>query len=217
MPTRHALSRIVLIGAAAAAVPAAALELGPLLNAFGQRDWVIWNVFLAFLPLPFAALTWARQKAYALAAGVLWLLFFPNAPYVITDLVHVDDFPGTSLAANAFLISIAVVYSLLVGVASMMIVEARLAARFGSHLALRFSLAVIALSSLAIYIGRHLRWNSWDIFIRPNRIFYDLAAELTGQSDMLALSLMLGGAALGSGAYLLLRHLCRGRINSLAA
>jgi uncharacterized membrane protein len=103
------------------------------------------------------------------------------------------------------LIGVAVIYSLAVGAISLLIVEARIAGRFGERVALRTALLAIALSAVAIYIGRFLRWNSWDVFIRPGRIVNDLATAFVGEDDPVSVLLLLVGALAGGAAYLVVR------------
>ena len=56
---------------------------------------LVWNLFLAWLPLGFAFVTdrFRESRLCFLAFGFLWLLFLPNSPYLVTDLVHLKPRP----------------------------------------------------------------------------------------------------------------------------
>jgi uncharacterized membrane protein len=170
----------------------------------------VWNVFLAFLPLLFARMlgrymTRETKKAAAvLVLGVLWLLFFPNAPYMITDLIYFGDtaYLGvngytTSVLAWAKLVYIGfgVLFGVLLGLRSMYDMH-RIVLRYKSRKAAYAMIAVSSLlSGFAIYIGRMLRFNSWDV-LRPLHMLARLKEEITSFS--VVFSLLFAAFTLGS-------------------
>jgi uncharacterized membrane protein len=130
----------------------------------------VWNVFLAFLPYLFARLLGAylerenRKKTVVFLLAFLWLIFFPNAPYMITDLKYVgmDD---NSIYNWVFLIYIAsgAVFSMLMGLSSLGDIHQMLLRRIGRLYGnLVLALAILA-GGFAVYVGRFLRFNSWDV------------------------------------------------------
>ena len=98
----------------------------------------------------------------------LWLVFFPNAPYLVTDLIHInpDDRGAISFLGDATLVSVAPA-GLALGFSSLMLVERGVRERFGGRLALVAAVLSLAAASLGIYLGRVVRLNSWDLLTRP--------------------------------------------------
>jgi len=135
---------------------------------------LVWNLFLAWLPLLFAMgacrqhQTGGGWRFYALAA--LWLLFFPNAPYVFTDLVHLDNWFVGHFWVDLSLILLFGFTAFVVGFLSLYLMQTLVASRFGRMAGWGFILAVTGLSAIGVYLGRVLRFNSWDVFLRPLRL-----------------------------------------------
>ena len=144
----------------------------------GTFRFLLWNLFLAWLPLGFAAAA-ARIRPITQRSWLLlpclaaWLLFFPNAPYILTDLFHLRTRPGTPLWFDTLLILSFAIHGLLLGLASLHEVHQVLLRRFKPFLAwTALGLAVTA-SAYGIYLGRFLRWNSWDILSHPEALLAD--------------------------------------------
>ena len=147
--------------------------------------WLVWNLFLAWLPLLFAyaaralsnGRTWLRYPSFALCAG-LWLLFFPNAPYITTDLMHLrfaTDFP---LWYDVTLVMAFAWTGLLLGFLSLYVMQTLVARSLGGVAGWLFALGALGLSAFGVYIGRFLRWNSWDAFTAPHALLSELWAQL---------------------------------------
>lgn len=158
-------------------------------GSWGYR-FLIWNLFLAWLP--YAWSLWAatiyrrdpRAWVRLLLPAALWLLFFPNAPYIMTDFVH---FPGMRFVwwyDVAFLASFAWAGCFL-AVASLQVMQGLVRALLGTVLSWLFVLASVVLSGLGIYLGRFLRWNSWDLFLDPTAVLHDLFIRLANPLDNL--------------------------------
>jgi len=109
------------------------------------------------------------------AVGLLWLLFLPNAPYLVTDLKYVGRGEGVPVMYDVLLLSAAAWTGLLLGLTSLFLVHAIVRRLIGALRAWVFVLGVLALSSFGIYLGRVQRWNSWDVFVRPESLFGDIA------------------------------------------
>jgi uncharacterized membrane protein len=136
--------------------------------------FLIWNIFLAWIPLVFAhtAATFSWKRKYILLTvpffALLWLLFFPNAPYILTDLQHLSHpKPGVPVWFDVLLIVWFSWTGLLLGMVSLLLMQNIVRREFGRVAGWLFVFAVGALGSLGIYIGRFLRWNSWDMFFHP--------------------------------------------------
>lgn len=136
--------------------------------------FLIWNIFLAWIPLGLAhaatAFSW-RRKYILLSlpfAAILWLLFFPNAPYILTDLQHLGiPKPGIPVWFDVLLLLWFAWTGLLLGMVSLFLMQDIVRREFGRITGWLFVFIAGILSSLGIYIGRFLRWNSWDMLIHP--------------------------------------------------
>ena len=133
-----------------------------------------WNLFLAWIP---AAALWmamnSERKAIRALSYLLWLLFLPNAAYLVTDLVHIDPDRGMIFWSDLVMGLLFAMAGLSISVLGIEQVANRL--RRGRLL---FSLLVIFLVSAGVYVGRVLRWNSWDALLRPHEILGELALIL---------------------------------------
>jgi len=141
--------------------------------------YILWNLFLAFIPLfvSFIMLKIHKSKYLKLVfipGFLLWLLFIPNAPYLVTDLIHLGEsrtvpilFDTILLFSSAYLGMIFFFYSLF-----------HMEEIIRKFLSKKWTTVVIAglilLISLGIYIGRFLRFNSWDIFINHYSLFKNI-------------------------------------------
>jgi uncharacterized membrane protein len=141
---------------------------------------IAWNLLLAWIPFLLALVVYDRARSGlappALAAvGMLWLLFFPNAPYIVTDLKYVGGSGGVPVLYDVLLLSAAAWTGLLLGLTSLFLVHAVARRLLGAVNAWALVVGVLALSSFGIYLGRVQRWNSWDVFVRPGALLGDLA------------------------------------------
>ena len=143
--------------------------------------FLLWNLFLAWLPVLFAwlALQKRKQPLPALAAASMWLLFFPNAPYLVTDLIHLHTYPPVPLWYDLILLFTFAVLGLFLGLVSLHMMHGLIDGYFGRFAGWLFVLVALGAGGLGVFIGRFLRWNSWDLFTRPLALLYDVLASLT--------------------------------------
>ncbi len=147
----------------------------------GSEDGVFlsWNLFLAWIPFVLALLVYDGSRRGAprvsLAAGsLLWLLFFPNAPYLITDYKWLEHWTGAPVWFDVVVLSALAWTGLALGFASLYLMH-RVAARLlGAVTAWLLVPCVLTLASLGVYLGRFERWNSWDVFSNPRSILAQL-------------------------------------------
>lgn len=139
-----------------------------------RHTGLIWNLFLAWIPFTLAyfahAVSWRRIWLYLIIPLVafLWLIFYPNAPYMLTDLQ--DLARGTSGAPLWYDVLIVVWCSwtgMLLGVISLYLMQDIILRTFGRVAGWVFVFMISGLSSFGIYIGRFVRLNSWDILQDP--------------------------------------------------
>jgi uncharacterized membrane protein len=151
----------------------------------GNSQYVslLWNLFLAWIPFALALQVYEgyRRRAAALslwAGGLLWLVFFPNAPYIVTDFKYLRDWTGAPIWYDAVLLSAAAGAGLLLGFASLYAMQTVIRRALGTVYAWLFAAGVLGLSSFGVYLGRIQRWNSWDVFTRPRVLATDLWSGL---------------------------------------
>lgn len=173
--------------------------------------FLLWNLFLALLPLAVsqAACWWANGvwRSRLLPLLGLWLLFFPNAPYLVTDLMHLGVLAQMPRWYDPLMVFVFALSALWAGFLSLRDVEYLLRPRLGAW-GTQLGVALMwGLSGVGIYLGRVLRWNSWDAFRRPGAILRDgLLPFLQPWAHARALGLI----ALCSVAFWLLYVLWRG-------
>ena len=146
--------------------------------------YLIWNLFLAWLPAlgAFAAHNLNRRRAWTnwlLVCGlaIFWLVFFPNAPYLITDLIHLRPNNVVPLWFD-LLIFVAFAWTgFFLGLVSLLLMQEIVRRVAGARASWVFAFLVLALSSFGIYLGRFLRWNSWDLFLNPGRLILDVTEQ----------------------------------------
>src|SRR6185503_8401419 len=142
--------------------------------------FLIWNLLLAWFPLMFALLACDRfekgksaRRGFALFA-LAWLLFFPNAPYIFTDLTHLWHGYRPHFWLDLMLILVCALTGLVLGFVSLYLMQTVVARRFGWMVSWLFVAMAAGLSSFGVYLGRFMRFNSWDPVLRPWRIFQGL-------------------------------------------
>lgn len=206
---RFLAARLLYPCAAASALAVALLAGRMLLTGTPAYRFLAWNLFLAWLPY-LAALAAAAANAacgargarlaVVAACGLLWLLFLPNAPYIMTDFVHLPGMTFVWWYEVGTLLAFAWSGCIL-GVASLHIMQGIVRARAGAAASWAFVLLSGALCGLGIYVGRFLRWNSWDVFTSPSALARQLLAiladppsypRLIGVSGLFACFLLLG-------------------------
>jgi uncharacterized membrane protein len=135
-----------------------------------------WNLALAAVPLFFAVIAYglsrARFMVAAFVALVPWLLFLPNAPYILTDLLHLKIRAPVPLWYDLIMLLSFALTGLLLGYLSMVCVERVLQPVFKRPVIMVFHATVLFLCGFGIYLGRFLRWNSWEIATRPKSFLY---------------------------------------------
>jgi uncharacterized membrane protein len=142
---------------------------------------LIWNLGLAWIPFIFASIafmiSWSRKLLYLVVpvCAFLWLLFFPNAPYILTDFQHLSTNANNAPLWYDVLMLIWFSWTgLLLGVVSLFFMQEIVTGAFGRKAGWVFAVLVTLLSSIGIILGRFYRWNSWDVFGDPRPIAYDI-------------------------------------------
>jgi uncharacterized membrane protein len=159
----------------------------------GRHLGLIWNLFLAWIPFMLAyfahAVSWRKATLYLIIPFIafLWLIFFPNAPYMLTDL---QDLTRKANDAPLWYDVIIVVWTswtgTLLGVISLYLMQDIIIRRFGRTTGWVFVLVISILSSFGIYIGRFVRLNSWDILQDPAETAQEILGIIIDPSMRLA-------------------------------
>ena len=135
-----------------------------------------WNLFLAWVPYALSLGAWCtylrggHTRIWLLPLSLVWLLFLPNAPYIVTDLVHLENVPPAWTGLYTVVLAAFAVAAVLLGLASLRIMHAILDARVGPRASWVVLAVVFVLTGIGIYVGRIVRWNSWDVFSRPELV-----------------------------------------------
>ena len=158
-----------------------ALLLGRMrLSGTSSYIFLFWNIFLAWIPyLVSLAMLALHQQAplrrRTLAAlGAVWFCFLPNAPYLITDLMHLRHNAGVPLIYDVGMLASVAWTGSFLGVASLRMVQNLVRQAYGAVIGWLFVLTVVGCSGFGIYLGRVLRWNSWDVVLNPGAVLADV-------------------------------------------
>jgi uncharacterized membrane protein len=176
-------------------------------------DWyftfLIWNLFLAGLPL-LASTAFKYLHAIGrltLISGIailgFWLLFLPNAPYILTDLFHLKQRPNIPIWFDLILILSFAWNGLLFAFISLLDVQDIVTKRSNKYIGWGLVLFAIVASSFGIYLGRFLRWNSWDVLQDPGGLLTDITDRILNPLSHLTTT----GVTIGLSAFLLLGYL----------
>jgi uncharacterized membrane protein len=146
------------------------------LRRFAEIDpgygFLSWNLFLAWIPLALAyAITWAARRELAWPGlpvlAFAWIVFLPNAPYLVTDLVHLRENVNVY---NAIVLALLALTGLLIGVKSVQLVQRTVESLWGVAASWRVVQLIAVLTAFGVYVGRVLRWNSWTILVHPHEM-----------------------------------------------
>ncbi len=156
---------------------------------FGSTNhlYILWNLFLAFLPFAVSAILLFYKEREKLAeplligGGILWLLLIPNAPYVVTDLIHIAR--GKAALYDTFFFFSAAWVGLLLGMHSISHIEKILRMKYNAKIVSLMIAFITLLIGFGIYLGRFMRWNSWDILTNPSPLFGDIWEAFLSPTD----------------------------------
>lgn len=149
------------------------------------RYWfMLWNLALAWIA-PFVALWLAeRLKRFSwkhwssICITLVWLLFLPNSFYMVSDLIHVRQTGEVSIIFDAVLFSSFIFNGFIAGYIGVYLVHRELNRRLSAVKAYAVIAGVFLLCSYAIYLGRILRWNTWDALFQPAALLFDISDTL---------------------------------------
>ncbi len=155
-----------------------------LLTGTNRYSFIIWNLILAWISFELAYLLirnlhkvrWLHWENILLS--LLWLTFLPNSWYVLTDFIHIIPTGEISQLYDIVLITLLVISGFLLGFAGLFLVHRELLKRLGIYRSYLAVEAIILLSSFAIYLGRDLRWNTWDVIANPQGVIINVSDRI---------------------------------------
>lgn len=189
--------------------------LGLRLYLTGTRvfSFLAWNLFLAWIPLLITQALFRIQKRplWVTILGLAgWLLFLPNSPYILTDLFHLRPRIEAPIWFDMILIVSFAWTGMMLGFASLRQVQVEVLDQLGSWRSQILTGGLLLLTSFGVYLGRYLRWNSWDLITRPWEIITDVLELILHPLDHLRST----GFTLCMGLFLVLAYMSYSRKES---
>lgn len=132
--------------------------------------YILWNIFLAFIPFVISAILLylsketRSNKIIFIIGFILWLLFIPNSPYIVTDFIHLGEIRAIPVLYDILLLFSSATVGLLLFFHSLSHIEEIIKTKYQKYTTAIITFIIIMIS-FGIYLGRFLRFNSWDIFI----------------------------------------------------
>lgn len=143
--------------------------------------FLIWNIFLAWVPF-FVSGSFAnihkKNKWLQLFVFGFWLAFFPNALYIVTDLIHLELNTSVPKWFDAILLFSSSIVGLMMAFISLYRVEKYLQRIFAGRVVSILIFVILFLGSFGVYLGRFLRWNSWDIIRNPFQLIISVLQRI---------------------------------------
>jgi uncharacterized membrane protein len=146
--------------------------------------FLFWNLFLAWVPM---LLVWLLKRSLRtqlwiqplpVLLTVLWLGFLPNSFYIMSDLIHLESTGDIGVLYDAVFMLSFIWNGAVAGFLSMIWMHQEILKRRSSQFAGLVMTGVILLTSFAIYLGRSLRWNTWDVLVNPAGLLFDVSERV---------------------------------------
>ncbi|MBK6930515.1 MAG: DUF1361 domain-containing protein [Saprospirales bacterium] len=155
--------------------------------AFG---FLVWNLLLAWIPYVVALqLERTQRRGVRLKAFwgwlVLWLLFLPNSPYIVTDFIHLKYRPPVPVYFDMVLLFSFASTGLLLGLLSLYEIRIALRRLFPAWKTELLMLTAIGLSGFGVWLGRFQRWNSWDVLLNPGHVLRQVGRTMARRHDLI--------------------------------
>jgi len=142
-----------------------------------------WNLFLAFVPwfISTAIILYPKlrkNKFILFGLFAIWVAFFPNAPYILTDLFHIKWSTVAPIWFDTVMILSFAWTALCFGFLSLIDIDNILTEKLNSAISKITITVLLFAAGFGVYIGRYLRWNSWDLVNEPGGIIYDIGERV---------------------------------------
>ena len=152
-----------------------------ILDRTNQNLFMIFNLFLAWVPLILAVLIYKYVKNKPLVSplgivlSIAWLCFLPNSFYIVSDSIHLINFNSTDIIVGIVAFFMMAINGLLVGLISVYLINLELNKRMNSKSSALILITIFLLCGFAVYLGRFLRFNSWDVITNPISLIFDVS------------------------------------------
>jgi uncharacterized membrane protein len=195
MASHSSRARVLVLGTLALSTVfcLALLAVRPRIAGSFDHLYLVWNLFLAWIPFALALVIAERGRHGRAGLGQValvgaWLVFLPNAPYIVTDLIHLPTSGGDPVWFDAVIYIAFAWTGLLLGLISLLLVHRTVRRALGALWGWALVAGAVALCGVGIYLGRFLRWNSWDVLTNPGGLVSDLTrfADPTGAPAAIA-------------------------------
>lgn len=152
-------------------------------NSF-DYGYLLWNLGLAWIPL--VLVLWLQKVLRThlwsswlpLIITLLWLSFLPNSFYMLTDYIHLHELERVNPLFDLVMFTSLILNALILGYLSLYLVHQEFVKRLTRQASALLVGGVLLLSSFAIFIGRDLRWNTWDVVLNPASVIFDVSDRL---------------------------------------
>ncbi|HNP32707.1 MAG TPA: DUF1361 domain-containing protein [Flavobacterium sp.] len=155
--------------------------------------FLIWNLFLGYIPYALSSKIKTAVPGtfifYALFFG--WIIFLPNAFYLLTDFIHLHHSSDLQYLFDALLLTSFTIAGFYAGIVSLFHIHRILEMKYETKKCFLIIFAICYLTSFGIYLGRILRFNSWDILSHPIELFYNILKNIFN-SDVYEFTILLG-------------------------
>lgn len=189
MTTRSARNQYLIALGISSLVSIGLFAYGAARNHDFLYSYLLWNLFLAWLPLVFAVrlTTVLRHKRWsswgALGWSFLWLIFLPNSFYMISDFIHLQESMRVDVLFDTIMFTSFIYTGVTLGFSSLYLIHLQLKRRFTGNVATGWIAFTLFVCSAAVYVGRDLRWNSWDVLTNPGGLLFDLSDRMLHPSS----------------------------------
>jgi uncharacterized membrane protein len=152
--------------------------------------FLFFNLVLAWIPLLLSLFLrqtgWQRRLFWL--AGLLWVSFYPNSFYIVTDFIHMKKFGSNGIPKWYDLITFSgfAFAGVFLGSLSLYLLHLAIRERFGYRMGWAFAVMMLGLGSIGIYVGRFLRWNSWEVITRPWKLWSEVGILVDDSPKVLA-------------------------------
>jgi len=152
--------------------------------------YILWNIFLAIVPfvISYTLLKINNRKRLSklvfFCFFIIWLIFIPNSPYILTDFIHLGEIRIIPVLYDAILLFVSAYVGIMFGVYSIKHIENILKTMYSTKISFSIVTLIVFIMSFGVYVGRFLRFNSWDMFAKPV-IFINGIKEILQDSDLL--------------------------------
>ena len=180
MIVRKPVSQLACVSIAALAWCALLVAFRTLVTDSPHYLFLVWNLGLATVPILISSLIRYCQTVWTRGIlGLLWLLFLPNSPYIVTDLVHLRALDSGPLWLDALLVASCAGTGLSIGYLSVMQIQREFTQAKRPRLGALVCTSALFLSAFGMYLGRFKRWHSIDLLIDPMGLLLDIIGPFT--------------------------------------